>query len=224
MIRVEVRVEACQLESGFGEELIGGEVVGDGGGGDSAKLTLSRGGDKLEEQGGADALAAEIVIDAEIEEAQDAFGGIDSGDGEGGEIAIVLEGNTEAIFDARKNLLEGKAEVIGKGVVVEQPGAKRARREGPCEGGGIAGALEVEVLGGFDGGVDLKDAVEVGGDSGADLHRVQILMDWLGWGNSEFPAVNNEGRCAARLKVILKVVEIRGFRCERKGGWLHLEG
>src|SRR5689334_9905406 len=125
-------------------------------------------GDQLIEEGAAEALAPELVVHADVEDVEGLAGGVGGGGGEGGQVAVVLGGQGEAFVGTREDLLEGEAVVFGKGIGVDALLAERALFESPGEGEAFAGAVEVEVVGGLDGGVEVEEVVEVGELGGAE--------------------------------------------------------
>jgi len=175
-----MRIQACGFKIQFGEELQGGKIVGGGFGHDGAKLQFAGLGDELEKESGGEALAAVVEIDTQVENAE-RFGlrvgdGGDGGDG----LAVVLGDEGEAFLNASDDLLDPEGEIVAERVAMGAFFAQRANLRFEGDGEAFAGFVNVQIFGGFAGGVDVSQRGEIGGDGGADLHDGSIASPALG--------------------------------------------
>ena len=174
MVGIAVGVDAGEFEAGFGEEAGDGEVVGFGFGHDRAELGVAGILDELKNEGGADALAAEVVVDAEVLQDQGVVGGVGLGEEYADDGGVMLGDVGDAFVGAGGELFGEEAEVVREAGGLDELFAEGAFFKAPLGGDGLAGAFEVEVLGRFDGGVDFVELGQIGGGEGTDLHWISI--------------------------------------------------
>lgn len=101
---------------------------------EGAELAFVSGLDGLIHEGGGDALAAEVEVDADIVDEQKLSVEVEGGEEEGAEVGVVVDTDGEA-FEVAGGDLAGEEElVVGEGVVVGAFFAEGAFVDPPGEG------------------------------------------------------------------------------------------
>jgi len=119
-----------------------------------AEFFLSCDFDDFEEQSTADALAAQIVIHAQIQNFQSAGFVANLGHYQADWLMFVLSKLSDAIFDAADDVAQGRSQIVGNVVGIDQFASQRPRFDFPGNVDAFSAAVDMQILRRFDGGVD----------------------------------------------------------------------
>jgi hypothetical protein len=170
VVAVAAFVQAHQVEADFHQQVGGGLVVGQHLGRDGPQLVRAGVLDALEHERRGQALAALVVIGADVNDLQHApLGPLDGCEGGGGDTVVFGEYG-DALLDAAGELAVSEARLVVQHVGGAERLAQRAFLDPPGDVNALAVTDQVKVGVAGERGVDVGHGVEVAGLDRAELH------------------------------------------------------
>jgi len=174
MIGIAARVESCYVEPALGKKFGGGEIVGSCLGGNRPQVAGPGLADHLIHHRRSQPLAAVLEVDPEVHNANGAVLRLVAGHQHRHVYLVVLRQKSHPFFRPFDHLVEQELRLVGRLIAVHPFFPQGALLQLPRRAKFIAGAVDVQVEGGFDGAVNVDQPVQVTGADGADFHHPSI--------------------------------------------------